>query len=876
MVVVMGWCVVATAQTPQIWIDYQEDRAQGVIPELTDYSYAGYHFSEKEIPDVSDWTYFDVTDYGAVADDELYDDAAIQQAIDAAQASDGPAVVFFPVGKFIVSEDHDTNKKILVSRDSIVLKGSGSAEGGTEIFMDQSRVQNGHWQFLFETNTSAVSGNTFITEPVPEGAHSVIVEDASGFVVGEVVLISHKSTAFAEAHFGELELDESWTRLFGYGGGMSLYELHEISEINGSKITFKNPVQTGLPLLSSKYTVAHYSLIEEVGVEDILFTSDWENYPEDFYHHKDDIHDYAWNAVQFSHVRNAWLRNCEFRHWNQVMDVRESIGVTVENVVLSGKKGHASFLTRRGYGLLVKDCDDQVGQHHGPGTGYSGVNTVYLRHKMLTDQSIDSHSGQPYATLMDDVDGGVMDKNGGPYESYPHHGQDFTFWNYVHKASGPKTYDYWNATNRNGNTYAHPHFIGFQANDVVNQIDMGIHQMEGQRVSPASLFEAQLALRQADEASKPTIAWLSPAYGGQLEIGDDLQVKVAVADPDGTVDEVIFYFDGVIQREINAAPYNWGEEEVLDPVLFDLPGGTYPLKIKATDNDGNVAVDSILIYVGQAPTVAFEQPLDEVVHQSGTPLIVEAIASDEDGTIASVTLTLDGQEVSTLIEPPYRWEGLSELDALVSGTYVLTLEAIDNDQLSTTIEHTLLVNDFPQLSITSPTANQHFAVGSDVQVDAVATDADGSIVEVLLYLNEDLQRKETSVPYSWGERSDLDPDLFGMDPGAYTIRVTAIDDLGSESTSMLSIVIEEVLEVEPELQVMVYPNPFGDHLSIESVAPISRISLVNLMGQERRLSSYPEGQYLASVETSQLPQGIYLLRIWTHSADFQIVKLIKQ
>ena len=30
------------------------------------------------------------------------------------------------------------------------------------------------------------------------------------------------------------------------------------------------------------------------------------------------------------------------------------------------------------------------------------------------------------------MDGGVMNKNGGPYESYPHHGQDFTFWNFIH------------------------------------------------------------------------------------------------------------------------------------------------------------------------------------------------------------------------------------------------------------------------------------------------------------------------------------------------------------------------------------------------------------------------------------------------------------
>ena len=49
-------------QAPEIWQDYLEDKSNGVIPELNDYSFAGYHFSEKEIPDVDGWTHFNVVD----------------------------------------------------------------------------------------------------------------------------------------------------------------------------------------------------------------------------------------------------------------------------------------------------------------------------------------------------------------------------------------------------------------------------------------------------------------------------------------------------------------------------------------------------------------------------------------------------------------------------------------------------------------------------------------------------------------------------------------------------------------------------------------------------------------------------------------------
>ena len=116
-------------QAPEIWQDYLEDKSNGVIPELNDYSFAGYHFSEKDIPDVDGWTHFNVVDFGAVADDEAFDDDAIQAAIDAAEDHNGPAVVFFPPGRFMVSDNNNTSEYIEISRDSIVLKGSGSGAG---------------------------------------------------------------------------------------------------------------------------------------------------------------------------------------------------------------------------------------------------------------------------------------------------------------------------------------------------------------------------------------------------------------------------------------------------------------------------------------------------------------------------------------------------------------------------------------------------------------------------------------------------------------------------------------------------------------------------------------------------------------------------
>jgi len=523
-----GILATSEAQVAPSWTNFVESQKNGTTPILPDYSYSGYHFSEKEIPNVSGYTYFNVQDYGATPNDITYDDDAIQATIDAAEASNAPAVVFFPAGKYIVSSDNDINKSIEINKDHIVLKGEGSGANGTEIFMDQMRVNNGHWQFRFKPESTNTGTLTSITQEAKRGDFSVNVASTSALTVGQSIFIYHKSEEFARAHYGNLALNETaWTRLFGEDGGLTLYECHVIDSIDGNTVIFKNPIQVDLPTLSKSFTIRNLKTIEGIGIEDIRFTSEWGNFPREFVHHADDTVDYAWNAVQFKFVQNSWIRNCEFKDWTQVADIRESIGVTVDNVLISGKRGHASWITRRNYGVLVKDCIDDANHHHGPGVGYSGVSTVYLRYKMSENQSIDCHSGSPFTTLMDDMDGGDFHTNGGPWESYPHHARYLTFWNFIHKKSSNVIYNFWSVDVRKPATYAEPYFVGLQPNHIVSMIGEGLDEMHGQEVEPKSLFEAQLALRLARDsittstadkpsAERPTI-YPNP-FGGTFNI----------------------------------------------------------------------------------------------------------------------------------------------------------------------------------------------------------------------------------------------------------------------------------------------------------------------------------------------------------------------
>ena len=76
-------------------------------PFLPDFSYSGYHYFDKPVPDIQG-DVFDVTAYGAVPNDGLSDQAAIVRAITAAEQNNG-GIVFFPPGR--ISGEHQRRQQ---------------------------------------------------------------------------------------------------------------------------------------------------------------------------------------------------------------------------------------------------------------------------------------------------------------------------------------------------------------------------------------------------------------------------------------------------------------------------------------------------------------------------------------------------------------------------------------------------------------------------------------------------------------------------------------------------------------------------------------------------------------------------------------------
>lgn len=126
---------ISAQKKAQIWKDYVKDKKSGNKPALIDYSYAGYAYGEKEIPDVSTLNYpvFDITKYGAVANDTLADDKAIHAAIRDAEKA-GKGIVFLPKGRYVVNKGKNFSG-FEINHSNIIVKGEGAGPGGTEVFM---------------------------------------------------------------------------------------------------------------------------------------------------------------------------------------------------------------------------------------------------------------------------------------------------------------------------------------------------------------------------------------------------------------------------------------------------------------------------------------------------------------------------------------------------------------------------------------------------------------------------------------------------------------------------------------------------------------------------------------------------------------------
>ena len=91
-------------------------------------------------------------------------------------------------------------------------------------------------------------------------------------------------------------------------------------------------------------------------------------------------------------------------------------------------------------------------------------------------------------------------------------------------------------------------------------------------------------------------------------------------------------------------------------------------------------------------------------------------------------------------------------------------------------------NTPPNVSFATPSGNTSVQEGyNDFQVTVNASDNDGSISNVKLYVDGDLIRQESVAPYTWGQGNNTN-ELLGLSVGQHAFRAEATDNDGAKTS----------------------------------------------------------------------------------------------
>ncbi|NMM50383.1 T9SS type A sorting domain-containing protein [Marinigracilibium pacificum] len=320
--------------------------------------------------------------------------------------------------------------------------------------------------------------------------------------------------------------------------------------------------------------------------------------------------------------------------------------------------------------------------------------------------------------------------------------------------------------------------------------------MENSSGDKRPLFLQVIDLGLTDEKTNiaPTVVLTNPSESSYTE-GSNLSVELKANDQDGSITKLEVFVNGnlVDTDGANYTPH----------LMENIKEGSYTIKVVVTDNEGakGEAQKSFTVKVPEPannpPTLSFVTPsLNTVLSEGYTAFDVEVEAIDADGSVSNVKLYVDGEFIRQESVAPFTWgigNNESELLGLSVGEHVLKAEATDDDG-AVSIKY-LKFNvqskqQSPVVSFVNPMSDLTVYEGYNLMITAEATDSDGSINQLNLYIDNTFVRQENIAPYEWGHEGSPNPqELNGLTGGSHTIKVVATDNDGNKSQDTFTLTV---------------------------------------------------------------------------------------
>jgi hypothetical protein len=450
---------------------------------LPDFSYAGYHFGESKIPQ-AEGKIVNAEDFGVKANDNLDDSKALLKAVKAANAIEGSVILQLPAGKIILSDI------LYIERSNFVLRGAGSDEKGTEIYMPRPMMYLKDQESLAELreylttfdkrqrepennidlpfSQYAWSGGFIWTqvpnervksyldkyEPTPSvlakvsqgnmGEHVITVSEVKGLKVGDVVELQLFNK---DGQKGEIIKDlynnanvKPGSHHWNFPKLPLVRQQVEIVKITNSKITIKSPLTIAIKP-SYQAQLVEWKHLNEVGIEHIHFS--FPNAPK-VAHHVDPGN----NALFLTRLFNSWVNDVTITNADNGILSEEIANVTIQNITTNGDHLAHYTVTMGGvHNVLVKNLKVYNKAVHPLSFNTFATKNVYQNCEVFTSPVLDQHSGANHQNLFDNItvhltpdanNSYALFGGGGAEYWKPSHGPYSTFWNLNVQVSDPE------------------------------------------------------------------------------------------------------------------------------------------------------------------------------------------------------------------------------------------------------------------------------------------------------------------------------------------------------------------------------------------------------------------------------------------------------
>ncbi|HXJ55162.1 MAG TPA: Ig-like domain-containing protein [Verrucomicrobiae bacterium] len=264
----------------------------------------------------------------------------------------------------------------------------------------------------------------------------------------------------------------------------------------------------------------------------------------------------------------------------------------------------------------------------------------------------------------------------------------------------------------------------------------------------------------------PTASLSSPGNGASFVAPANITLTASANDTDGSVTKVEFFEGANKLGEDTTSPYSFAWNNV--------SAGTYTLTVKATDDRGastTSAAITVSVVNNATPTVTISAPSNGAVLTAPASFTFAASASDSDGAVSQVEFFNGASSLGIDTTTPYS----VPFSSLAAGNYTLSAVATDNLGAKATNSVSIVVNNPPTASLSSPGNGASFVAPANITLTASANDADGSVTKVEFFEGANKLGEDTTSPYSFPWNN--------VSAGTYTLTVKATDDHGASTTS---------------------------------------------------------------------------------------------